>query len=152
MPLPLPVTLSLCLVVSAIVASASEPIRFGDQWDAYYKQLSTEDPALMPRGWRSLISIPPPPDEAFIKKLAAVAPGCTLNVISKQHVVKKYRLSAPPRIYGFDELACTNEACVSHPSQHEGVPASFVRDAHAHYVCIYCDTPHRFNQVWSLAR
>lgn len=93
-----------------------------------------------------------PPDEAFVKKLAAVAPGCTLNVISKQHVVKKFRLSAPPRIYGFDELACTNEACVSHPSQHEGVPADFVRDAHAHYVCIYCDTPHRFNQVWSLAR
>lgn len=93
-----------------------------------------------------------PPDDAFVKKLAAVAPGCTLNVISKQHVVKKFRLSAPPRIYGFDKLSCTNEACISHPAQHEGVPADFVRDARSHYVCIYCDTPHRFHQVWSPAR
>jgi hypothetical protein len=41
--------------------------------------------------------------EHDLKKLAAIAPGCTLNLVRDHRVVKKYRLSMPPRIYGFDE-------------------------------------------------
>lgn len=83
-----------------------------------------------------------------IKRLAAVAPGCTLNLIKDGAVAHKYRLSLPPRIYNFEDLACTNEACISHPDQNEGVPALFLRCHDNHFVCAYCETEHTFKQIW----
>ena len=83
-----------------------------------------------------------------LKRLAAVSPGCTLNIIKNGKVEKKYRMEMPPRIYNFDDLACTNEACISHPSQAEGVPALFTRTTDNKFACAYCGKSHSFKEIW----
>ena len=57
----------ICTGWSASITGAAETLVFGNQWDEYYKQLSTEEPELLPPGWRSLISVPPPPDDGFTR-------------------------------------------------------------------------------------
>jgi len=94
--------------------------------------------------------------ERDLKKLAAIAPGCTLNLIHEHRVVKKYRLSMPPRIYGFDEISCKNENCISAPKNAEGVVTEFIRkedsegSGGAKFVCRYCEREHTFRDVWDL--
>ncbi|MDT4762339.1 bifunctional aspartate carbamoyltransferase catalytic subunit/aspartate carbamoyltransferase regulatory subunit [Sphaerochaeta sp. PS] len=83
-----------------------------------------------------------------LKRLAAVAPGCTLNIIRDGKVEKKYRMEMPPRIYNFDDLSCTNDACISHPSQSEGVPAHFSRTKENLFACAYCGKTHSFKEIW----
>ena len=83
-----------------------------------------------------------------LKRLAAVAAGCTLNVIREGNIVGKYRTHLPPRIYNFSDLACTNEACISHPSHAEGAPARFIRTADNRYACEYCGKLHSFKEIW----
>ncbi|PKL13297.1 MAG: aspartate carbamoyltransferase [Spirochaetae bacterium HGW-Spirochaetae-4] len=87
-------------------------------------------------------------DRKDLKRLAAVAAGCTLNIIRDGSVVTKYRTHLPPRIYNFDDLACNNEACISHPSHAEGVPARFERTSDNRYACAYCGTVHTFKEIW----
>jgi aspartate carbamoyltransferase len=84
-----------------------------------------------------------------LKRLAAVAPNCTLNIIRDGKVEAKYRTHMPPRIYNFDDLCCSNEACISHPSQDEGVPAMFHRTADGHFACAYCGKFHTFKEIWA---
>jgi aspartate carbamoyltransferase len=83
-----------------------------------------------------------------LKRLAAVSPGCTLNIIKEGKVEKKYRMQMPPRIYNFDDLSCTNESCISHPAQSEGVPAMFYRTADNRFACAYCGKSHSFKEIW----
>jgi len=83
-----------------------------------------------------------------LKRLAAVAPGCTLNIIKEGKVVSKYRLHMPPRIYNFDDLQCSNEACISNPSECEGVPAMFYRTEDNLFECAYCGRTHTFKEIW----
>ncbi|MFA5467866.1 MAG: aspartate carbamoyltransferase [Sphaerochaetaceae bacterium] len=83
-----------------------------------------------------------------LKRLAAAAAGCTLNIIEGGRVVAKYRTHLPPRIYNFDDLACNNEACISHPIHSEGVPARFERTKDDRYSCVYCGTIHTFKEIW----
>jgi aspartate carbamoyltransferase len=91
-----------------------------------------------------------------LKKLAAIAPGCTLNLVHEHRVVKKYRLSMPPRIYGFDEISCKNELCVSAPKNLEGATTEFQRKSErgdpggAKFVCRYCEREHAFKDIWDL--
>lgn len=85
-----------------------------------------------------------------LKKLAAIAPGCTLNLIRGHQVAKKYRLSMPPRIYNFDEISCKNPNCVSHPSHLEGVAPEFTRKGEAVFVCRYCEREHRYREIWDV--
>lgn len=85
-----------------------------------------------------------------LKKLAAIAPGCTLNLIRGAGVAKKYRLSMPPRIYGFDEISCKNENCVSNPKHNEGVTTEFLRKTGATFVCRYCEREHAFREIWDV--
>ncbi|MDP3177920.1 MAG: aspartate carbamoyltransferase regulatory subunit, partial [Spirochaetaceae bacterium] len=87
-----------------------------------------------------------------LKKLAAIAPGCTLNLIRAGKIARKYRLSMPPRIYGFDEISCKNENCVSHPSHLEGVTTEFARKEgpDATFVCRYCEREHAFGAIWDV--
>jgi aspartate carbamoyltransferase len=87
-------------------------------------------------------------DRKDLKRLAAVAAGCTLNLIKDGQVVAKYRTHLPPRIYNFDDLSCNNEACISHPSHAEGVPARFIRTRDNRYACAYCGTVHTFKEIW----
>lgn len=88
-------------------------------------------------------------DRKDLKRLAAVAAGCTLNIIHDGRVAAKYRTHLPPRIYNFDDLACNNEACISHPSHNEGVPARFIRTRDNRYTCAYCGTVHTFKEIWN---
>jgi aspartate carbamoyltransferase len=87
-------------------------------------------------------------DAKQMKQLAAIAPGSTLNIIENRRVVKKLRLHMPPRIYNFDTISCRNQACISHPSNGESVPAEFYRVAGETFVCKYCEKPHTFKEIW----
>ncbi len=87
--------------------------------------------------------------EKELKRLGAVSPGCTLNLVHDHRVTRKYRLGMPPRIYNFDDIACRNENCVSHPSHQEGVEASFVRKADTNtFVCRWCEREHDYPEIW----
>jgi len=91
-----------------------------------------------------------------LKKLAAIAPGCTLNLVHGHRVVKKYRLEMPPRIYGFEEISCKNPACVSHPSHQEGLSPEFFRKDESGgapsttFVCRYCEREHAYRDIWDV--
>lgn len=87
-------------------------------------------------------------DAKQMKQLAAITPGSTLNIIQNRRVVKKLRLHTPPRIYNFDTISCRNEACISHPSNGESIPAEFYRIAGDIFVCKYCEKPHTFKEIW----
>ncbi len=86
-----------------------------------------------------------------LKRLAAVAPGSTLNIIVDGRVVSKYRMHMPPRIYNFDDLGCTNDACISHENYHEGVPAHFYRTPDNQFECAWCGRVHGFKDIWKSA-
>ena len=85
-----------------------------------------------------------------LKRLAAVAPHCTLNIIRDGHVSEKYRTHMPPRIYNFDDLCCRNEACISNPVNGEGTPAAFYRTKDGHFACKYCGRFHTFKEIWNM--
>ena len=87
-------------------------------------------------------------DEKQMKQLAAIAPGCTLNIVHNRQVVKKLRLHMPPKIYNFDTISCSNEACISHPDNGESVPAEFYRITGDIFICKYCEKPHTFKEIW----
>ncbi len=87
-----------------------------------------------------------------LKRLAALAPHCTLNIIKDGKVSAKFRTHMPPRIYNFDDLCCANEACISHPSQGEGVGSMFIRTADGHYACAYCGRFHSYKEIWARGR
>ncbi len=83
-----------------------------------------------------------------LKRLAAIAPGCTLNIIKDHNVVEKYRTTMPPRIYNFDNLCCKNEDCISNPTQGEGVEAMFYRTKEQTFICNYCGQAHSFKEIF----
>jgi aspartate carbamoyltransferase len=105
-----------------------------------------------PETFKGIISLPDIISfgEKDLKKLAAIAPGCTLNLIRHAHVAKKYRLSMPPRIYGFNEISCKNENCISYPANNEGVPPEFIRKGETTFVCKYCEREHKFREIWDV--
>ena len=86
--------------------------------------------------------------EREIRKLAAVVPGATVNVIAGGEVQRKVRLGHPMRIYGLPELICRNEACITHPTNGEQTLPSFRRSGDGHYVCEYCSHKYAFTEVW----
>jgi len=100
--------------------------------------------------YKGLIFRPGHPDlsESEIKRLAAVTPGATLNVVRNGSVDQKLRLSMPARIYGMEALVCANEACISNPGNHEPVGARFRRTGDR-YACEFCDTEYEFTEIWS---
>ncbi|MBN2441071.1 MAG: aspartate carbamoyltransferase [Spirochaetales bacterium] len=89
-------------------------------------------------------------EEKKIKKLAAIAPGCTLNFIKNEHVIRKLRLNTPPRVYNFDEISCSNQDCISHPMHHEYTHTEFFRSKENTFICKYCERPHRFKDIWTI--
>lgn len=94
----------------------------------------------------------PGQDEPGLKKmkqLAALAPGCTVNMIKERKVVKKLKLRMPPRIYNFPNIACGNPDCISHPSQGENVFAEFNRITGDKFKCKYCEKTHTFKEIWT---
>ncbi len=109
-----------------------------------------------PEVFKGIISVPDLRSfgEKDLKKLGAVSPGCTLNLVEDHEVVRKYRLGMPPRIYNFGELSCRNENCVSHRSHEESVDTHFVRRADAgggnRFVCRWCEREHDYSEIWTL--
>jgi aspartate carbamoyltransferase len=116
-----------------------------------------------PEVYKGIISIPDLLSfgEKELKKLGAVSPGCTINLIDGHRVIKKYRLGMPPRIYAFDEISCKNENCLSHPKHEEHIEAYFLRkaatgaakdspSAESGYVCRWCEREHSFSEIWTL--
>ena len=83
-----------------------------------------------------------------IKRLAASAPGCTLNIIENGEVKRKIRTKIPPRIYNFDDLMCTNDACISNDSQSEHVGSMFHRTPDNRFICAYCGRVHTFKEIF----
>ncbi|MCF0238723.1 MAG: bifunctional aspartate carbamoyltransferase catalytic subunit/aspartate carbamoyltransferase regulatory subunit [Sphaerochaetaceae bacterium] len=84
-----------------------------------------------------------------LKRLAAVAPGCTLNIIKDGHVERKFRAYLPPRIYNFPDIMCKNDACIAHESQGENVPAMFNRTPDGRYRCAFCGKVHTFKEIFN---
>ncbi len=87
-------------------------------------------------------------DRKSLKRLAAVAPGSTLNIIQDGNVIYKYRTHMPPRIYNFDDLECKNENCISNAKNKEGIPSMFYKTKDGHFSCAYCSTFHSFKEIW----
>lgn len=103
--------------------------------------------------YKGIIALPnfPEMERAIIKKLAAIAPGCTLNIINNHKVIHKYRIQMPPRIYNFVEISCKNPECISHPSHHENAEADFHRTSGGNtYNCAYCEYTHTFKEIWNI--
>jgi len=84
-----------------------------------------------------------------IKKLSAISPNTTVNIIKDSSVKEKYRIKLPPKIYNFEEISCKNENCITNPKNGEGVPSSFVRIGDK-LVCEYCETPHDYGEIWTI--
>ena len=87
-------------------------------------------------------------DHKQVKRLAAVAPGCTLNIIENGKVARKFRTSLPPRIYNFDDIMCINDACISNDKQSENVQAMFIKTHDNRYRCAYCGRVHTFKEIF----
>ncbi|MFW5991333.1 MAG: aspartate carbamoyltransferase [Candidatus Nanoarchaeia archaeon] len=88
-------------------------------------------------------------DEKVVKRLAAVTPNCTYNIIRDNQVEKKYRLHMPPRIYGFEEVSCKNPNCISREEYAEGAVPEFHGEKGV-FVCKYCDTGHSYREIWKI--
>lgn len=103
-----------------------------------------------PGVYKGLIFLPEygEPTASDLKKLAAVTAGCTVNIVNNNHVVRKLRLTVPPRIYKIEGTGCTNEACISHHSHAEHVSPEFIRKESGLLECAFCSTPHRFKDIW----
>ncbi len=114
----------------------------GGEWISY----SRTYPEMM----KGIIFRPGEPEPGLkkMKQLAALAPGCTLNIIEDRKVVKKLKLEMPPKIYNFPNIGCKNSDCISHESHGENIPAEFSRIQGDRFICRYCEKPHTFKEIW----
>ena len=88
-------------------------------------------------------------NETWMKKLSAIAPECTLNIIENHMVKEKYRIHMPPRVYDFDETSCNNPDCISNPAHFENAITEFYRSGN-HFICKYCDKTHSYDEIWNI--
>lgn len=102
------------------------------------------------RNHKGIISIPGEStmDESRMKILAAIAPNATVNMVEEGRVIRKVRLSMPPRVYGLDSIACKNPDCIAFPENGEFVEQEFVRYGSDAFVCRYCEKPHTYREIW----
>ena len=87
-------------------------------------------------------------DLVKMKKLSAIAPETTLNIIKDSLVQKKYKIHFPPKIYDFDQISCKNPDCISHPDHHENATPFFYKTEQNTFICKYCDKNHNYKDVW----
>jgi aspartate carbamoyltransferase len=87
--------------------------------------------------------------EIKMKKLSAIAPESTLNIVKDYVVQEKYRVHMPPRIYDFEDISCKNPDCISHPAHHENAITEFYRTSSNKFICKYCERIHTFEEIWN---
>lgn len=99
---------------------------------------------------KGIISIPGKAtmDDSQLKILATIAPNSTVNMIENAQVVRKVRLSMPPRVYGIDSIACKNPDCIAFPDNGEFVDQEFIRYGDDAFLCRYCEKPHAYREIW----
>jgi len=88
-------------------------------------------------------------NEVWMKKLSAIAPECTLNIIDDHMVKAKYRIHMPPRVYDFEEIRCSNPDCISNPAHHENAVTEFYRSGRK-FICKYCHRSHSYDEIWTI--
>jgi len=110
--------------------------------------------AQSPGTYKGIISLPGQDNwsKAGLKRLAAIAPGCTLNIVTDGKVVEKYRLHMPPRIYNFSDIHCRNVDCISHPTNFENAIPEFYRLSGVTFICKYCSHVHSYQDIWHVQR
>lgn len=108
----------------------------------------TADPAR----FKGIISLPDILEfqPTALKKLAAVSPGCTVNLVKSRSVKAKYRLAMPPKIYKFSEISCKNPECISRPEAFQNVPPYFYRGRGETFSCRYCGRSHDYGAIWDI--
>ncbi|MBN2781290.1 MAG: aspartate carbamoyltransferase, partial [Candidatus Marinimicrobia bacterium] len=85
-----------------------------------------------------------------MKKLSAIAPESTLNMIRDSQVIKKFRIHFPPKIYDFEEISCKNPDCISNPEHHENATPFFYKTEANTFTCKYCDKEHNYKDIWDI--
>lgn len=105
-----------------------------------------------PQNYKGIISLPDilGISHTELKKLAAVSPGCTVNLVKDRSVQAKYRLAMPPKIYNFAEISCKNPECVTWPGAFQNVPPHFYRTVGETFTCRYCGKRHEYGDIWDL--
>lgn len=74
-----------------------------------------------------------------IRAIAAVSPGCRINVIEGGKVSRKLVVTLPPRITGIPQMACPNKGCITRVEHLEYVAPVMVRAGLDLLRCYYCD-------------
>jgi aspartate carbamoyltransferase len=105
--------------------------------------------------YKGIISIPDykisGTEDNFVRKLSAISPNCTLNIIRDSKIQKKYRLGLPQIVVGFEGTSCKNPNCISYLAHNEGVTPSFHRydtNGAKQFVCDYCGHPHEYSDIF----
>jgi len=103
-----------------------------------------------PGVYKGLIFLPEVKElsDSDLRRLAAVTAGCTVNFVKDNKVVRKLRLTSPPRIYKIKGTCCTNPDCISYQGHWEHVPPEFIRKYNSTLECYYCGTPQKFKEIW----
>ena len=103
-----------------------------------------------PGMYKGIISVPYLEgfDTEQTKRLAMLAPNCTVNILRGGAVARKFNLRTPPCVTDFRDVGCKNARCISHPSRFETVVPFFYR-RDDRYVCRYCETSHMYGDIWA---
>ena len=77
--------------------------------------------------------------EKELRMIAAVSPGCTVNLVAEAKVVKKLRMRLPSRVEGVAGIQCSNKGCITRTEHQEYVKPIMVRFDEKTVRCHYCD-------------
>ncbi|MCP4605017.1 MAG: aspartate carbamoyltransferase [Proteobacteria bacterium] len=78
-------------------------------------------------------------DDEEIRTIAAVSPGCRVNIVREGQVAQKLELRLPDRIFGIPQMACPNKGCITRKEYEESVPPIMIRVGSDRVRCYYCD-------------
>jgi aspartate carbamoyltransferase catalytic subunit len=77
--------------------------------------------------------------EKELRLIAAVSPGCTVNLVQEAKVVKKLRMRLPALIEDVAGIRCTNKGCITRAEHLEHVKPIMVRFDEHNVRCHFCD-------------
>ncbi|MDJ0764329.1 MAG: aspartate carbamoyltransferase [Myxococcota bacterium] len=77
--------------------------------------------------------------EDELRAIAAVSPGCRVNIIRNGQVARKLQLRLPERITGIPQMTCPNKGCITRIEHEESVRPIMIRAGSDRVRCYYCD-------------